>query len=128
MAGYKGADLNDRMSAAANAKKALLEKFKAKPGADDPTVIARQEARRAILEAREQRQAERELARQAELVRQAELEVIRLAEEAERERERQAQIAEEARLEAQRVQAEKELEVQRKAARDARYAARKARR
>jgi hypothetical protein len=128
MAGYKGADFNDRMTAAADAKKALMEKFRAKPAPDDPTVLARQAARQEILRQREIRQAEREIARQAELVRQAELEAARLAAETAREAERQAQIAEEARLAAEKAAAEKELEAQRKAARDARYAARKARR
>lgn len=111
----------DRKEAAEKARKALLEKFKARPGPDDPMMLAAQEQRRAVAEARAVRQAEREAARQAELARLA------AAEEA-----RQAELRRLAEEEAARIAAEKaeqrSLLAQQKAARDARYAARKARR
>jgi len=139
MSGYKGTNFNDRAKAAAAAKQAALEKFRAKPAPDDPAVLARQAERQAIAEARAQRAAEREVARQAEAARlAAEAETRRVeqlardaeekrrqAEEAIEEKRRQAEAAVEA---AQQAIRNAEMEVERKAARDARYAARKARR
>ena len=114
---FKDSGFADRLSAAANAQKAKLEKFKARPGPDDPTVLERQAARQEMLRAREAREAEREAER---IKRLAEEEAARKAfEESEAiriEAEYQARIAREA-----------ELEAEKKAARDARYAARKAR-
>ena len=55
----KGSTFEDRRNAAADAKKALVERFKARPPADDPEVLARAAERRAVQEARELRQAER---------------------------------------------------------------------
>ena len=74
-------DLRDRQTSAAAAKKALLEKFR--QAAEDPGRAEREAERRAIVEARTQREAEREAARK---VREAELEAerARLAAEAER--------------------------------------------
>jgi uncharacterized protein DUF6481 len=106
----KTASFSDRLNAAAAAKKAALERFHARPGPDDPAVREQQAARKAISEAREVRMAERKAAREAETARQA-------AEQAARETEEQRLAAEAVALEAER-----------KAARDARYAARKARR
>ena len=40
-------DLSERLSTAAAAKRAMLERFRNRPAADDPAVIAREEARRA---------------------------------------------------------------------------------
>ena len=65
MSGFKDASFLDRRAAAATAKKAALERFRAQPGADDPAVAERQRARRAIVEARAARAAEREAARLA---------------------------------------------------------------
>jgi hypothetical protein len=80
---YKNDDFNNRLSSAAQAKSALLERFRARPGPDDPTVIARRKAQAEVEEAREARMAERKAAR--------EVEALRLAEEARlRELERQA--------------------------------------
>ena len=110
----KNAHFGDRLSAAAAAKKAMLERFHAMPGPDDPAVKEQQAARKAVSEAREIRIAERKAAREAEAQRQA-------AEQAARE-------AEERRLAAEAAAQAVALEAQRKAARDARYAARKARR
>ncbi len=116
MSGYKIPDFNDRLGSAAKAKQAALEKFKAKPGPDDPAVKARQ-AERIRIEA--ERQARREAARiekqrqeaAAAATREAELLAKKAAEEA-------AYQEELRRLE--------ELEIKQKAIRDARYAARKA--
>jgi hypothetical protein len=56
---FKGSKYEDRRDAAAEAKKALIERFKARPPADDPAVLARAAERKAIQEAREIRAAER---------------------------------------------------------------------
>lgn len=128
---YREKDFNERREAALEAKKALLQRFKAKPAADDPAVIARQQERSAILEARAIREKEKEKARQEKMAREA-------IERAERER-----VAEEARLAAEAIaRAEAEAreaeereriartladEAEKKAKRDARYAARKQR-
>ena len=90
----------DRQAAAANARKALAEKFLSRPKYDpnDPAVIEREAKRRAILEARELREVER-----------------------------QKRKAEEAAAEAARREEEAKLEYERKLDRDARYAARKER-
>ena len=117
MSAFKIPDFNDRKSAAAEARKAALEKFKAKPGADDPAVLERLAARQAVREAREQRAAERKAAREAQAAaekaaREAAAEAERLAREREIEEAAARAIA---------------LKAEQKAARDARYAARKAR-
>ena len=121
---YKENSFAERRQKADEAKKALLEKFKAKPGADDPAVAARQAERKAIAEARAQREAERLLAKKEKAEREA------------RERaEREAAAAEAARAEAEAnakseydlISQLAEAEADRKAKRDARYAARKAR-
>jgi hypothetical protein len=108
MAELKNNSFEDRRTAAAEAKKALLAKFKPKPAVTDPAFEERIKAREAELEAvRQQRNAERQAKRDA----------------AQREEEaRQAELAidQEAR--------ELELRAVQKAARDARYAARKQRR
>jgi len=128
---YREKDIFERRNAANEAKKALLERFKAKPAADDPAVLAKQAERKAILAAREIREAEKARLKQEKLAREA-------AEKAEREA-----AAEAARIAAEEVaQAEAKIreaeenerisrllsdEAERKAKRDARYAARKAR-
>jgi hypothetical protein len=115
----KGSTHDDRREASAAAKKALLEKFKSRPAPDDPAVLARQAELRAIAEAREARLAEKRVAKEAELRRLAEEERLRQLEEEERQR----QAAIQARLEAARLA---QLKADQKAARDARYAKRKA--
>jgi Family of unknown function (DUF6481) len=116
----------DRQAAAAKARKAMAEKFLAKTKYDpnDPAVIEREAKRKAILEARAVRDAERarrkaeeaavEAARKAagEAARQEQLRLEALAREAEAQRRREEQ---------ERLEYEKKLE------RDARYAARKER-
>jgi hypothetical protein len=107
MAAPKHMDFNERRKAAATAKQALLERFRAAPGPDDPSVA--------------QRTAERRAAKEAEARRLAAEEAARIAEQ-------KARDAEAAALLAKKAAEERALEVQRKAARDQRYAARKARR
>lgn len=114
-------DHNDRLSSAQQAKQALLAKFR--QAAADPAVAERAAARSAVIAARQVREAEKEkrlAAEAAERERLAELERIAQAEAA-------AQAAAEA-AERERQEAEAALALlaQQKAARDARYAARKA--
>ena len=110
MAAYKDKGFSERLSTAADARKAMLERVRAKPGPDDPAVVERRAARQAISVAREARVAERKAAREAEVAHQA------------------AREAEAARQAAEQADRDKALEAERKAVRDARYAARKARR
>jgi hypothetical protein len=118
---YKNDDFNNRLTSAANAKNALLERFRARPGPDDPAVIARKAAQAEIEAAREIRIAERKKAREAEAVRLAIEQAALLAEQQAKDVELQARKAEEAARAAERL-------AEAKAARDARYAARRARR
>ena len=109
--GFKEPSFLDRQAAARNAKKDIVEKFKAKPGPDDPAVLKRAAERQAQAAARAESQRQRDLAKAEQKAREAEL-------------------AAQAEIEALRVQAEKEaaeagLKAEQKAARDARYAARK---
>src|SRR5689334_12238716 len=95
---FRDKDFQERMSAANEAKRALLEKFKARPAADDPQVLARQAERQAILEARKIRETERERLKQERLAREA---AERAEREAKAEAERlaaEARAAEEAKL------------------------------
>ncbi len=124
----KDPKLNDRLGAAAKAKQEALAKYKARSDTSDPEVAARlaakaqadieKEARRATLEA--EREARRELEK-AERAAAAEHERLAQAEAA-----RLEAIAREAAREAEERDAE-ERRIQQKAARDARYAARKSR-
>jgi hypothetical protein len=112
----------DRLQAAAKAKQALLDRVKAK--ASDPALAEKRAAHNANAAERqkreEQREAERKAAEERAAVERAAAEAARL--EAERlEAERKAV---EDRAEADRLVA---LAAEQKAARDARYAARKAR-
>ena len=102
--GFKDPKFNDRTSTAADAKKQLLEKFKAKTAEIDSTF--------------EQRQVEAKAKREAKEVRTAEREAAKAAEDAKR--------AEEA-ARAKRAEADAEVAklLEQKAERDARYAARK---
>src|ERR1700709_835805 len=106
-------NFDDRLSAAAAAKQALLDRFRARPSPDDPAEIARQAALKAISDARDVRAAERKAAKEAEAARVA-------AELAARRTQEQIAAAE-------AKERPPALEAERKAARDARYAARKAR-
>ena len=106
MRASKYTDFNKRRDAAATAKQALLERFKSRPGPDDPEVAQRVAERTQIAEARAAREAEKKAARLAE------------------QKAREAEAA----LQAAKLAAEKRaLEAAQKAERDRRYAARKAR-
>ena len=113
MSGFKEPSFADRQKAAQDARKDILNKFRAQPGPDDPAV--------------KQRQAERE----AQAAQRAKAKEVRDAEKAERKRlEAEAAAQEAVRLAREKEEAaarEVELEAERKAARDARYAARKKR-
>ncbi len=113
----KGDTFSDRQDAVASAKQALLERFKARPAPDDPAVVAQREARRLAAEARELRAAERKAAKLEAQKREIEERLAREAAELQAAAERAEQEA-----------AEKlRLAAEQKAARDARYAARKQR-
>jgi Family of unknown function (DUF6481) len=114
MSAFKDSDdFNERLSTAAKARQVSLEKFRARPRADDPAVVERQAARLATSQARDTRKA----VRAAETARLEE-EAIRQAAE---------DVARKATVEAEKAAQEVTLGAERKAVRDARYAARKAR-
>lgn len=116
MSFHQSQTVTERLRSSAEARRTMLERFQSRPAADSPVVVARQEARRAIVVAREVRAAERAAQRKA----QAEQEAARLAAEKAAEEERKAlALAAEAEQARQR-QAELKLQ------RDARYLARKA--
>jgi hypothetical protein len=106
----------DRQAAAAEARKAMAEKFLSRPKYDpnDPAVKEREAKRRAVLEARAAREVERER-RRAEAAAAARIEAVR-----------QEALARDAAENARRAEEER-LEYERKLDRDARYAARKER-
>ncbi len=113
----RGDKLIDRLGEAAKAKKARLEKARAMAPTNDPDFAERQAARREAALARDARNAERKATRLAEAKIKAEAEAAeRLA--------REQALAEET---AARIARAANLEIEQKAARDARYAARKAR-
>ncbi len=93
----------DRQATSINARKALLERFKARPKADDPVMLQRRAEREGFARARAEREVEKTKIR-AEAERLAALEQARIAEEKrEEERAREAAIvAEQARIEAER--------------------------
>ena len=114
---FKEMSVADRLSTAANARQAMLEKFRARPKADDPAVRERMAQQVALARARETRIA----------ARKAEREAARIAHEAELARlaaEKAAADAAERVAEGDRAIA---MLAEQKAARDQRYAARKAR-
>ena len=120
----KQSGFEDRLTAAANAKKALLEKFLAKTAANDPGLAERQSARHAIAAYRELRAAKRRALR-------LESEALAAAETAAKAAVLAAEhIARETAAAEQVVSAAAvalALKDEQKTARDARYAARKAR-
>lgn len=117
MKGYKEKNFNDRLSAAAAARQAALERFRTRPAPDDPEVARRREERLAIAQAREIRAAERRAAKEAEAAARAEQEA----------RDRVEREAREKREAIEKVIREAGEAAERKKERDARYAARKAR-
>ncbi len=118
MTAFKGSTFKDRAETAAQAKKALLEAFKNRIPVDDPALQARQAARREVMEARDQRAAERQRLKTEEEARSKAEQEARAKAEAE-DTERRATDA---------AARDEQIRNERKAARDARYAARKARR
>jgi hypothetical protein len=113
MSGFKQPNFSDRQKAAQQARQNILEKFRSRPGPDDPAVQARAAERAAVAAGREQAR----LAREAAKAEQKRLEEEAAAAEA-------ARIAREQEEEAVRQAA---MEAEQKAKRDARYAARKER-
>lgn len=111
MRGFNDGKLSDRLGAAEAAKKAQLERFRSRPGADDPEVQRKRSERQAIVEAREARTREREEKRREEEI--AEAEVRRAADEAAR----AEKAAREAAAEAERLK--READRPRQAIRDA---------
>ena len=124
MKGFKEPSLADRLEAAAKARQAQLEKVRAKLPANDPHFAEKQAARVAAAQAREARAAERKaekLAAEEERKRiLADEEAARIAAQKAAEFAREAAAAEALKKAAESIAA-------RKAERDARYAARKAR-
>ena len=119
MMAFKGDNFRDRATAAADARKKLAERFKQAPKPDDPRVLALAEERRAIAGARELRQAERAKIKAEQETQKAEQARLKAIED--------ARAAEEARLLAIQDRARQlQVAAEQKAARDARYAARKA--
>jgi uncharacterized protein DUF6481 len=115
--------LQDRLSLAAAAKRSMLEKFKKSLILDDPVKIENRRKREAVLAARAEREAQREavrLQREAELAKQA---LIAAEAAAAAKRAIDEQTVREA---AEQEERQASLLVEQKAARDARYAARKA--
>jgi hypothetical protein len=99
-------NFSDRQSAAAEARKALLDKFKQRPSEDDPAVQARKAEREAILKARGEREAIKAKERAEE---EARLAVIRAEKEAQEAAERAAREAQEAAARAAREAARSNL-------------------
>ena len=119
----QGLTFADRLETAAKAKQALLEKARQKDPSNDPEFAARQAARIEAAKLREERETERRNAKAAE---QAKVKAEREAEAARK--------AAEAEAEAERIRSGKRpvskpalSSEEQKALRDARYAARKAR-
>jgi hypothetical protein len=128
---FNSANFADRITSTTAAKQALVEKLKAKPADDDPEVLRKRAEREAIAEARAKRMAEKDEQRRQQALREAEEKAARAAAEAAAEAERQALVEQEkAAAEAARLERAARIlsdEAERKIARDARYAARKAR-
>lgn len=107
----------DRLENQAKARQALLERARAKDPTSDPEFAARQEARAAAARLREQREEERRIAKLAE----------RAQAVADREAKKAAKVNREAEEAKSALRKQIELLAAQKATRDARYAARKAR-
>ena len=112
---FKPKSVAERLQDSNKAKQALIQKMREAPKPDDPEVVARRAARSAMLAAnqaeRERRQAEKEAAERAEAERVAAAKAAELAEAERKKRDEVEKIA--------------ALLASQKAARDARYAARK---
>ena len=117
MRDIKGKTLTDRLRNANEAKQALIKKLQQAPKPDDPEVVARRAAKSSILATnraeRERRRADKAAAARAEAERETAAQAAKLAEAERKQREESEKIA--------------VLLAEQKAARDARYAARKKR-
>jgi hypothetical protein len=113
MSGFKEPSFADRQKAAQQARQNILTKFRSQPGPDDPAVMQRQALREAQAAERAKAKLAREAAKAEQKRREAEAAALATAQLA---REKEEAAAREVALEAER-----------KAARDARYAARKKR-
>ncbi|MFC4172056.1 DUF6481 family protein [Microvirga sp. GCM10011540] len=122
MSGFRDKGFGDRLSTAESARKAMQQRFQSKAAMDDPALAERKAARQAVSAAREVRLAEREAAKLADKAREA------AEREARETAERNLRLEEQARETLEREERQVALEIEQKAARDARYAARKARR
>ena len=115
MRDFKGKSLTDRLQNSNKAKQALIQKMREAPKPDDPEVMAQRAAKSALLAAnraaRERRHAEKGAAVRAEAEREAAAQAAKLAETERKKREETDKIV--------------ALLADQKAARDARYAARK---
>jgi len=111
MSGFKEPSFADRQKAAQEARKNILNKFKSQPGLDDPEVAKRRAEREAQAAERAKAKIARDAAKAEQKLREAQAAAEAVALIA---REKEEALAREA-----------ELEAERKAARDARYAARK---
>jgi hypothetical protein len=120
----KQGGFDDRLATAADAKKAQLEKFFAKLATNDPALAERQSARQKIAAAREIRAVERKALRLEHKAHAAAESAARIAALAAERTAREVAAAEQAVSDAAAALA---LEGEQKIARDARYAARKAR-
>ena len=110
-------NFSDRLQNAAAARRAMVEKYKSQPKPDDPEVQARLAQQVEMAKQREERATAKKAQKEAE----------RIAREADLKRQEEERIA--AEKEARRVEGEQALAMlaEQKAARDARYAARKSR-
>ena len=115
MSSSKVQQFTERLSTAASARKAMLEKFQARQTVDDPAARERRAAQEAMRAARETRRAEREAAQRA---RQEQLSAEQLARKAAEREQRRAQEeqrrAQEAREAAERAEREAALERERR--------------
>jgi hypothetical protein len=117
MGTFKEKGFADRQSAAATAKKAELEKFRVRSAAIEPESAEEQSARLASKAARDVRATERKAVRLESAARETAEKAARKA----------AKVADRDAETAQQATRDVPSEAERKAARDARYAARKAR-
>ena len=124
MAGFKDADFLDRRKAATKAKKAALEKFRANAAASDSNFAERQAGLQATRVARDSRAANRKADRTA---RDAEIDAQAKRDHAAKAQTERDAATQKERDRAQHAEREIALQAEGKKARDARYAARKAR-
>jgi hypothetical protein len=122
MRGFKEKGFNDKLQDQAKARAAQLERARAKSPQNDPDFAKRQAERKKLAEEREARIAQRAAEKAEEARLAAERKATEAAAKAEADK-----LAEEERLRLRREEADRlvALAAEQKAARDARYAARK---